>query len=205
MATSFKLHTSITSAAAIKAVGEVLVSANWKETKNQTRMERAVLIPMECLKAPEVPEAFRALVELALANTAESVLKAHCNAEPNNYEMLATRFDRPALTEAFMASGSLWMTKEELETAWNASATWARITSREEFKTNKTYQNAASIFKDSILKLSAKPTVFNEEKCDTILAKLETSDLETEMGAFICKRLESFKSRIVPDADFSAL
>jgi hypothetical protein len=206
MSASFKIHTSIISAAAIKAVGEVVVSATWKETKNQTRMERAVILPMETLKAPEVPESFRALVELALASTAEAVLKAHCNSQPNNFEMLQTAFSRPALTEAFLSSGNNWLTKEELETAWNASATWKRITARPEFATNATYQKAAQMFKESILKLAAKPTVFTEEKCDVILAKLEASDLETELGSFICKRIESFKARkTTEEVDFSSL
>lgn len=205
MAASFKLHTSINSANAIKAVGECVVSATWKETKNQTRKERAVVVPMECLKAPEVPESFRALVEAALLSTAEAILKKHVNEEPNNYEILASMFDRPNLVEAFIASGSGWMNKEELEQGFNASATWKRITSRAEFQHNKTYQNAANYFKESILKLTGKATKIAPEECDKILSKIEDSDLETEFGTFIVKRLQSIKQNSVETFDLDAL
>lgn len=197
MTASLKVHTSIVSAAAIVAVGEVVVSANWKETENQKRGERAVIVPMECLKAPEVPESFRGLVELVLRNTAEKVLKTFCNENPNNYEMLPGMFERPALTESFLSEANGWMTKQQIELAFTASATWKRITSRPEFQTNATYQKAAGMFKDNILKLAAKPTSFEADKCDVILSKLEVSDLDTEFGAFVARRLAAMKARVV--------
>lgn len=196
MSKTFKIHSSIIGATAIKAVGEVLVASKWKETKNQKSMERAVLIPMECVKAPDCNEAFRALVESALMATAESVLKDYCTAQPNNFEVLTTEFDRPQLIERFISgANSGWMTADELEAAFKASATWARISSREEFKTNRTYQAAAERYKDAILKLSGKATRYEDEKIDAIISKLAEDDLESELGAFVLRRLDAMKKK----------
>lgn len=202
---SFKIHTNIASANAIKAVGEVVVSATWKETKNQTRKERAIVVPMEMVKAPDVVESFRALVEAALLNTAETVLKNHVNSEPNNFEILCSMFERPNLVEVFLSNGSTWMSKEELEIGFTASATWKRITNRAEFANNKTYQAAANYFKESILKLTGKATKIAPEECDKILSKIEDSDLETEFGAFVVKRIQSIKNSNSAVFDLDAL
>lgn len=200
-----RIHTSISSAAAIKAVGEVLINQKWKQTSNQESKERAVLIPMECVRAPEVPESFRALVESALMSAAEEVLKRHVNENPNQMEVSADVFARTALTEAFLQRGDSWLTKQELEVGFTASATWARIAGREEFKSNKAYQAAAHSFKDTILKLTGKNVQIDSDRCDTILAKLEDSDLETEFGQFVVRRLSALKARVSQDVDFSSL
>jgi len=205
MTKSFRVHTSIASAMTVKAVGEVVISAKWKETKNQKSMERAVILPMECLKAPDVVESFRTLVESALLSTAEGILKKHCNEEPNNFEILANMFDRPNLCETFISSGNSWMSKEELELAFTGSATWKRITSRIEFQNNKTYQQAANYFKESILKLTGKATKISAEECDKIISKIEDSDLETEFGSFVVKRLTSIKSNNTETFDLDSL
>lgn len=196
MAQTYKIHSSIIGAAAIKAVGEVLIVEKWKETKNQKSMERAVLVPMECVKAPDCSEAFRALVESALLRTAEQVLKDYCTAQPNNFEVLCTEFTRPQLIERFIAGAAFgWMSGEELEQAFTASATWQRISSREEFKSNRTYQAAAERYKDAILKLGGKATRYEDEKIDAIISKLEPADLESDLGAFVLRRLESMKKK----------
>lgn len=189
------IHTSVKSAEAIKAVGEVLIAASWNKTSKQEKKERAILLPMECVKAPEVPEAFRALVECALLKTAEGLLKKQQTAQPNSYQMLRADFDRPNLCEAFISSSNAWLSKDELEEGFMASATWARISARPEFKTNASYQRTAMMFKDTILKLAGKTVTLEPEKCDLILSKLEEADLETEAGAFIVRRLSALKER----------
>jgi hypothetical protein len=190
---SIRIHSTI--AGAIAALGEVQVSATWKQTANQTRKERAICIPMECVKAPEVPEAFRALVESCLMASAEQTLKNHVNDSPNNYEMLTTAFDRPQLVESFLAGNDAWMTKEAFELAFTASATWKRITSRAEFASNATYQAAANGFKDALLKLTAKPTYIAKDQRDTILSKLATEDVATEFGVFVVRRFEQMAKK----------
>lgn len=196
---SLKIHTSIAGATAIKAVGEVMVSCKWKETANQQRKERAILVPMECVSAPEVPEAFRALVECALSESASSVLKTYCDQEENSYEVNAELFTRPNLTEAFMQRGEVWLSKQELELGFTASATWKRITSRQEFQNNTAYKAAAEQFKAAILKLTGKAVQMKKEQCEAILAKLSPEDLETNFGNFVVKRLTQLSRKQISE------
>ena len=97
------------------------------------------------------------------------------------------------------------MSKEALDLAFTQSATWQRIVGRAEFKNNKSYQRAANLFKDSILKLAGKNTSLKPELCDALIVKLEDSDLQTEFGAFVLKRLNQIKNRSSEEFDLSAL
>ena len=202
---NYRVHTSIASAQAVLSVGERLVSAKWKQTKNQTAMERAVIVPFECLVAPEVPESFRALVESCLQEAASESLKKFVGENEAAHEIPAELFTREALTEAFMSRADTWMSKEALEIAFTGSATWKRIVSREEFKSNATYQRAANAFKDAILKLSGKATVLPPAMRDAILAKMEESDLGSEFGVFVTKRIEAMSRKDSGEIDLSAL
>lgn len=202
---SFRVHTSISSATSIVSVGERVVSAKWKQSKNQDSKERAVIVPFNVLTAPEVPESFRALVESCLQEAASQVLKSFCDESPNSMEVSENLFTREALTEAFMSRADTWMSKEALELAFTGSATWKRIAGREEFRNNATYQRAANAFKDAILKLSGKATVLAPSMQDAILAKLEEADLASEFGAFVTKRIQQMKQKDSGDVDLSAL
>jgi hypothetical protein len=203
---SIRIHSQTSGAAAIKAVGEVVVSCKWKQTANQSSKERAILIPMECVKAPEVPESFRALVESVLMSAAEGVLKTHVNLQGDACnEIGSEEFDRPNLVQSFMSGSDSWMSKQELEVAFTASETWKRIVSQPEFKSNQVYQLQANRFKDVILKLSGKAVQLEADKCDLILAKIDDRDLETEFGAFVVGRLAKMKEKNVDAFDLSAL
>jgi hypothetical protein len=200
-----RVHTSILSAAALLAIGEKQISVKWNETSKQSKREVSVLIPFESVSAPEVPESFRILVESALVSSAKDVLKSFVEQNPNSFELDSSLFDRDVLTQNFLASGSTWMKKEELEIAFTGSATWKRIASRPEFQNNKTYQAVANRFKDTILKLSGKVTQIPADDCDKILCKLEDSDLSTPFGEFVVSRLEQMKAKISQEVDFDSL
>lgn len=187
---TIRIHSSIASAAAIVGIGERVVSAKWKQTANQTSKERAVILPMEVLLAPEVPEAFRPLVESCLLASAEQTLKDFVNLNENNYEMLPSLFGRGQLTENFLTKSEAWLSREDLEKAFTMSATWKRISGNPNFATNKTFQNIAGQYRDAILKLSAKTAYLAPELRENILAKLSEDDLSTEMGAFILRRFD---------------
>lgn len=193
MSNPVKIHSAISGAVA--ALGEVVVSATWKQTANQTRKERAICIPMECLKAPEVPESFRALVESCLLASAEQTLKDHVNDQPNNWQILSTEFDRPQLVESFLSKADSWMSKEQFELAFTGSATWKRIVSRAEFASNATYQAAANGYKDALLKITGKVAYLPKEQRDQILSKLEASDLSAEFGCFVVRRFEQMSKK----------
>lgn len=204
----YRVHTSIVSAAAIKAVGEVQVTKKWNETTKQTAKERSVLIPMECVKAPEVPESFRALVEAALISQAVEVLKDFCDANPNSFEIEAESFTRTNLVESFLTRGDSWMSKAELELVFTASATWKKISSDPRFAGEtavQAYKNAASAFRDTILKLTGKAVSLEVSKCDAILSKLHDDDLETPFGIFLCKRINSIRAKSSEPIDFDSL
>lgn len=99
---SYRIHTQIKSAEVIKAVGEVLIAKRWNQTSKQSAQERAILVPMEVVSAPEVPESFRVLVETVLRNQAQEVLKKFCEENPNSFEISAETFTRVSLTEDFL-------------------------------------------------------------------------------------------------------
>jgi hypothetical protein len=193
MAQSVKIHSTI--AGAVAALGEIQIQATWKQTANQTRKERALCIPMECVKAPEVPEAFRALVESCLLASAEQTLKDHVNDSPNNWEILATAFDRPQLVESFLSKSDSWMTKEAFELAFTGSATWKRITGRAEFASNAAYQAAANGYKDAVLRITGKVCHLPKDQRDQIIAKMEASDVAAEWGCFVVRRFEQMAKK----------
>lgn len=203
---NLRIHTSIASAVAVLAVGEVSISKRWNETSKQKSQERAVNLSFECVKAPEVPESFRALVEAVLSSQAVEVLKEFCDSNPNSFEIPQDLFDRPNLCESFINRGENWLTKQELELSFTNSATWKRISSRPEFQSNQVYKNAANAFRETILKLTGKAVNLNADKCDAILSKIEDSDLETSFGQFVSKRLISLRAKSSADSvDFGSL
>lgn len=194
--THFPIHSSVENTHVSIQLGMIAVTCKWKQTSNQTSKQRGICIPMECVKAPEVPEQFRALVESVLIGQAQEVLKGFVDQEGDAiWEIPQDLFTRVALVESFQNRGSNWLSKQELEISFTSSATWARISKKSEFTTNKTYQAAAHGFKDRILKLSGKATRFTPEVCDAILSKLEDSDLETSFGQFVVERLQAIKKQ----------
>ena len=199
---SYKIHSTI--AGAIAALGEVQVTAKWKETANQKRGERAITIPMECVKAPEVPEAFRALVESCLMAAAEQTLKSHCTDSPNNWEILATAFERPQLVESFIAKNDEWMTKAQLELAFTGSATWKRIVSRPQFGTDAAYQANANWYKGLVMAVANKQAHVSKNDRDTCIAKMEPTDLATEFGIFVVRRFEQMAKKDQAPQAYSA-
>jgi hypothetical protein len=203
---SIRIHTQISGANSVKGIGEVVIACKWKETAKQTSKERAVIVPMECVKASEVPESFRALVESVLLSQAESVLKAHVNSNGDAAnEIPLTSFNRDELVSTFLTGADNWMTKEALEIAFTTSATWKRIVSNPNFASNAVYQMQANRFKEAILKLTGKAVQMDSDKCDMILTKIEDSDLETEFGGFVVNRLTKMKEKQDTSFDLSAL
>jgi hypothetical protein len=208
MTQAIKIHSQVSGANAIKAVGEVVIACKWKETAKQTPKERAVIVPMEAITvtSAEVSESFKALVEAVLLSTAQDTLKGFINASGDNcFEVPGELFFRTNLVENFLSRDSNWMSKEELELGFTASATWKRIAGRTEYTTNKAYQNAANSFKDTILKLSGKAVQIPVDRCELLLSKIADEDLVTEFGCFVAKRLQTLKEKSVEGFDLSAL
>ena len=207
MSSILSLHTSVESALSLAGLGTRVVSKSWKQTANQTGKERHVIIPLECVTAPELDATpFHALVESALMLAAETVLRDHVNAEGDScFEIPLELFNRPNLIETFMGRDQ-WLSKGALDLAFTQSATWKRITSRHEFKSSRAYQKAADAFRSDITKLSGRAVRFSPDRCDMLIAKLEESDFNTEFGSFVIKRLNQIKTKQGNDEyDISAL
>lgn len=195
MTNSIRIHSTIVAAQTICPLGERVVSASWKQTTNQDRKERAIILPIAVLLAPEVPDSFRPLVEAVLLSSAEQTLKDFVTQNPNSYEVLPAVFSREQLIENYLSTADNWMNRETLEKSFVAGATWKRITSREEFKSNATYQANANAFKEAILRLAAKPTHIPAAQRDVILAKLDESDITSEFGGFILRRFDQMAKK----------
>ena len=70
----------------------------------------------------------------------------------------------------------------------------------------KAFRQAVSNFGDLIGKLSGKTSQFTPKELDTILAKLDESDYETQMGAFVVRRIDAIRNRPVKaDVDMDML
>lgn len=199
------IYTSIESAQAVPQSGFTLITKKWKQTAAQTRMERAVWISSSVLVADSVPAAFRPLVESALIEAAKQVLTKFCSDSTMANEIDSSLFEQVNLTEQFLSRGEVWFSKDELEKEFVASATWKRISSKQEFSTNAAYQRAANQFKETICKLAGKTSKIPDSVCDVILSKLEDSDLSTEFGGFVVRRIEAIKSRKTEELDLSSL
>jgi len=202
---STTLFSSIESANACKGAGKTLVSKKWKQTAAQNRMERACFVDSSLFVADSVPAAFRAIVESALLESAKGILAKFCGETPIASEIPLGLFSQESLTEQFLSRGEVWFSKEELEKEFVNSATWKRISGKQEFSSSAVYQKAANQFKDTICKLSGKTAKIEDSICDVILAKLEDSDLSTEFGGFVVRRIEAIKARKTEELDLSSL
>ena len=199
------LFSTIESANACKESGKTLIAKKWKQTAAQNRMERACFVDSSLFVADSVPVAFRAIVESALLESAKGILAKFCSDAPIASEIPLGLFSVESLTEQFLSRGEVWFSKEELEKEFVNSATWKRISGKAEFSSSAQYQKAANQFKDTICKLSGKTAKIEDSICDVILAKLEDSDLSTEFGGFVVRRIEAIKARKTEELDLSSL
>lgn len=199
--TQYPVHTSISAVSLNLPLGQRLVTKKFNQTAAQQGMERAVFIPSECLSAPEVPDAFRPLVEAALMQAAVSALtKWVKQGNTENYSIPAELFHRPALVEEFMGQES-WMDKSQLDAAFTASATWSRITGRPEWKSSPVYRKKAEYIKEHLLKLSGKRVSIKPELCDQLISIIDEKDLSTEFGVFVLKRLQQIRDRVAEEGE----
>jgi hypothetical protein len=203
------VFTTIDSAIAVLGVSQRLVCKKWNKTsKNPQAFERAILLPFECVSASinECGEAFKPLVDSALMSAAVSMLVSEidergqmCN------EIPLACFSRPRLIEEFLGADK-WLDKETLEAQFLKGATWARISSRPEYLQNRQYMERVAAFKADILKLSAKAGQWKSDDIDRILATIDPTDFESEVGNFIARRCADIKAKLESQkVDYSGL
>lgn len=151
---------------------------------------------------------YRPLVDAVLYSAAQSILKRYIdNANGITPSTIpANLLSNDAILEEAAGNNSEWMTKEELTEAWRSSATRASIYNAHRYASDKPYQRAYTRFEENILKLAGKTTILQEKEHDAILAKLADSDLNTQFGQFVVRRIEAMKNRKAPtEIDFDVL
>jgi hypothetical protein len=144
----------------------------------------------------EIPEQYRALVGAVLESAAKSILKRHIEAYSSLPSTLPAKiFTMDALLTEAAEGNSDWMTKEELQTAWEQSATRKQFINNPNYAQSAGYRKAVSYYSDLLLKLAGKTSSYKPEELDIILAKMNEQDQHTDLGAFVCRRVEQLRSK----------
>ena len=165
--------------------------------KNPAR-SAAIAIPAEPWERMkrEVPLAYASLLDAVLEKAAKDILSATLSSFTTwPTEIDADRFTFDALMEQASGSNSGWLSKEELASAWKASATRKAFYGDARFNSNPAYRKAVAKFEELILKMAAKNASYREEELDKILAKIADEDLTGEFGTFIVRRIEQIRNK----------
>ena len=161
--------------------------------------------PWERMKR-EVPMAYAGLLDAVLEKAAKDILSATLSSFTTwPSEIDAMRFTFDALMEQAAGSNSGWLSKEELASAWKASATRKAFYGDARFGTNPAYRKAVGKFEELVMKMAAKNAAYREEDLDKILAKLADEDLTSEFGTFIVRRIEQIRNKPAAEVDLDLL
>ena len=165
--------------------------------KNPAR-SAAIAIPAEPWERMkrEVPAAYAGLLDAVLEKAAKDILSATLSSFTTwPSEIGADRFTFDALMEQAAGSNSGWLSKEELASAWKASATRKAFYGDARFGSNPAYRKAVAKFEELVMKMAAKNAAYQPEELDKILAKLHDDDLNGEFGTFIVRRIEQIRNK----------
>jgi len=182
-----------TTVAPIKVDGLKTVFAR---INNPTRKFWVQIEPTAWTEIQDAPEAYRPVIEAALDNAAKMILTDYVKAytiAPS--ELPAHIFSADSILDKAGDNDSSWLSKEELENAWKESDTRKRIIENNKYKESTEYRKVANIYAEYILKLSGKRADIPRDKLDWILAKIEDTDLESEFGLFVSRRIAQLKTR----------
>lgn len=199
------IHTDAKAAAIMSTDKERTIAYNWRKP---AKLTLAVNVPADAwLQLAAVPEQYRGLLERVLDNAAETILKRYAEAfslAPSTIP--ADLLTADAILGEAVGNNSEWLTKEELTQAWESSATRNRMVTDPRFAGNKHYRIAVNGFAEMILKLAGKTARYTPEELDAMLAKLDTPDLDTQLGQFVARRVEMLRNKpAAPAVDLSLL
>lgn len=178
---------------ATPTTGERIITARFKNPARSA----TICIPADPFTAlAVVPDAYRGLLDAILEKAARDILSQYLTGFTTwPTTVPADRFTHDALLEQASGANSNWLTKEELEQAWKASATRKAFYGDARFGSNPAYRKAVAKFEELILKMAAKNASYKEEELDKILAKLDDEDLTSEFGTFIIRRIEQIRNK----------
>lgn len=145
----------------------------------------------------EIPSQYRSLLIAVLESAAKAIISRYVNNLSGNIpsEINSEWFSNEAILEEASGNNSQWMNKEELTKAWEESATRQRMVGDKRYSENKQYRAAVNRYAELILGMSGKTTQYKESELDLILAKLENNDIDSEIGSFIMRRVESIRNK----------
>ena len=187
-------HTDREAAALTANNNEKTITQRWKAPARSVSVNVSAT-PWEQLEL-EIPEQYRALVGAVLESAAKSILKRHIEAYSSLPSTLpAKAFTMDALLTEAQDGNSDWMTKDELQTAWEQSTTRKQFLSNPNYAQSAGYRKAVNYYSDLILKLAGKTSSFKPDELDIIIAKLNEQDAHTDLGAFVCKRVEQLRNK----------
>ena len=189
-------YTDPNACARLCAENERTIVQRWKAPA------RAVAInisnaPWTNLETDGVPEQYRAILAAVLEGAAKSILKRTVEAfNVIPATISPALFTSEALIDEATTGASEWMSKEELTEAWNTSATRkALILDNPKYKESAAYRRAANAYAELVLKLAGKTSSYEPEDLDWLLAKFHNDDLNTELGAFMVRRVEMLQRK----------
>jgi hypothetical protein len=192
------IHTTAAAAAATLTTGERTIRADFRQPARSAWINLPTIAWTAATAAmgTEQTAPYLPIVTAALNEAAKGILSA--NLRPFSVwpaEIDAGYFAPSAMLDAAINAGTEWLSKEELEKAWIASATRAKWTSRTDYATNKALRAAVDKYETLITKMAAKSASYTPDDLDLILAKIEPADLDTIMGAFILRRIEALRAK----------
>ena len=163
---------------------------------NPTRKFWVQIEPTAWAEIQNAPEAYRPVIEAALDNAAKIILTDYVKAYTvSPSELPAHIFSAESILDRAGDNDSSWLSKEELENAWKESDTRKRIIENNKYKDSAEYRKVANLYAEYILKLSGKRADIPKDKLDWILAKIEDTDLESEFGLFVSRRISQLKTK----------
>lgn len=163
---------------------------------NPVRKYWVQIQPAQWTGLDTVPEQFRPIVDIALDNAAKNIFANYLKA----YSTIPSTMPDHILAESEILDSasndsSSWLSKEELEASWKASATRKRIIDTDKYTKSAEYRKVANLYADLVLKLSGTRVTIEPDKLDWILAKMEGEDLNTDFGIFVVKRIQKLKMK----------
>ena len=178
---------------AMPTADERIITARFKNPARSA----TICIPAEPFNSlASVPDAYRGLLDAILEKAARDILSAILSGFTQwPTTVPANRFTHDALLEQASGANSNWLSKEELEQAWKASATRKAFYGDARFSANPAYRKAVGKFEELVLKMAAKNAAYQPEELDKILAKLHDDDLNGEFGLFVVRRIEQIRNK----------
>jgi hypothetical protein len=204
--TNNTLSTVYTSSEAIKAASASLQPGQRLITITQRNPSRiaAVAVPANAWEdvsnsigadSPYVP-----LLHAVLDTAAKAILTRRIGdmaVFPNAIQV--DIFSADAILSEAASGNTDWLTKEELTSAWETSATRAKFIADPRYTSNKGYRVAVDKFKELVIKLAGKTSAYSPSELDSMLVKLSPADHTTEFGAFVLRRIQALQNKPARD------